>query len=164
MPKKTNTTKKTPGKNAAKKAIKKTVATKKAAAKKVPAKKSIAKKKATKKNVAKAPKKQVKKTATTKKATKKKVTPKPAQLTRITARVDVGFGNQLYIRGEGGGLHWGKGLIMENVSAYEWQLTTRLPSKQIEFKFLINDELWAEGDNLTIASGKNSISSPNFIW
>lgn len=153
MPKKTNTAKKTPAKKAvtkkaaaAKKVVKKAVTKKVAAAKKVPVKKAVTKK------------------ATNKTAPAKKVTPKAVQLTRITARVDVGFGNQLYIRGEGGGLDWEQGIIMENISPYEWQFTTHFPSKQIEFKFLINDELWAEGGNLSVATGKSSISSPNFVW
>jgi hypothetical protein len=149
MPKKTNTTKKAPAK--------KTVTKKVAAKKKVPAKKVATKKAALK--TTKGAKK-----ATTKRVVAKKGTPKTIQLTRITARVDVGFGNQLYIRGEGGGLDWDQGIIMENVSPYEWQLTTHFPSKQIEFKFLINDELWAEGGNLSVASGKSSISSPHFLW
>ena len=117
MPKKTNTAKKsvTIKAAAAKKVVKKAVTKKVAAAKKVPVKKAVTKK------------------ATNKTAPAKKVTPKAVQLTRITARVDVGFGNQLYIRGEGGGLDWEQGIIMENISPYDWQFTTHFPSKQIEF-------------------------------
>ena len=170
MPKKTNTAKKTPAKKAvtkkaaaAKKVVKKAVTKKVAAAKKVPVKKAVTKKATNKKAAPKTAKKTTKK-ATNKTAPAKKVTPKAVQLTRITARVDVGFGNQLYIRGEGGGLDWEQGIIMENISPYEWQFTTHFPSKQIEFKFLINDELWAEGGSLSVATGKSSISSPNFVW
>lgn len=128
--------------------------TKKVATKKAPAKKAPAKKKAAKKALAKkVAKKVVKKTAA------KKLT-----LTRIIARVDVGFGNQLYIRGENGGLDWERGILMENISPYEWSFTTHYPAKQIEFKFLLNDELWSEGSNLKIAAGKESVSSPTFAW
>jgi hypothetical protein len=144
-------------------------ATKKAATKKVPAKKVVAKKTAAKK----APtKKTAAKKAPAKKAPKK-IAQKPAskkapakkiKLTRIIARVDVGFGNQLYIRGENGGLDWERGIQMENVSAYEWRFTTHYPAKSIEFKFLINDELWSEGGNLTVIAGKELISSPTFSW
>ena len=146
MPIKKKTTKKVVTKKVpAKKAV-----TKKAPAKKAPVKKAPVKKKAPAKKVAK---KVVKKTAA------KKLT-----MTRIIARVDVGFGNQLYIRGENGGLDWERGILMENISPYEWSFTTHYPAKQIEFKFLINDELWSEGNNLKIAAGKESISSPTFAW
>lgn len=146
MPIKKKTTKKVVTKKVpAKKAV-----TKKAPAKKAPVKKAPVKKKAPAKKVAK---KVVKKTAA------KKLT-----MTRIIARVDVGFGNQLYIRGENGGLDWERGILMENISPYEWSFTTHYPAKQIEFKFLINDELWSEGNNLKIVAGKESISSPTFAW
>ena len=139
--------------------------TKKVVAKKAPAKKAVTKKAPAKKaSVKKAP---VKKKAPAKKVAKKvvkKTAAKKLTMTRIIARVDVGFGNQLYIRGENGGLDWEHGILMENISPYEWSFTTHYPAKQIEFKFLINDELWSEGNNLKIVAGKESISSPTFAW
>lgn len=139
-------------------------ATKKVPAKKVAAKKTAAKKAPTKKTAAKkAPAKKAPKKIAQKPASKK-APAKKIKLTRIIARVDVGFGNQLYIRGENGGLDWERGIQMENVSAYEWRFTTHYPAKSIEFKFLINDELWSEGGNLTVIAGKELISSPTFSW
>ncbi len=84
--------------------------------------------------------------------------------TTVTARVDVGFGNSLYIRGEGAGLSWDKGVLLENVSPYEWTWTSTKAKSDIEFKFLINDELWAEGEDLTVSAGGTSISTPVFAW
>jgi hypothetical protein len=124
-----------------KKAVKKVPAkkaTKKVVAKKVPAKKAAAPK-------AKIPSKQVVKTS-------------------IIARVDVGFGNQLYIRGSGAGLSWDKGLALVNVSSYEWAFASTEAKGDVTFKFLINDEIWAEGENITVAKGGSSISSPVFTW
>jgi hypothetical protein len=129
-----------------KKAVKKVPAkkaTKKVVAKKVPAKKAPAKKAAAPK--AKIPSKQVVKTS-------------------IIARVDVGFGNQLYIRGSGAGLSWDKGLALVNVSSYEWAFASTEAKGDVTFKFLINDEIWAEGENITVAKGGSSISSPVFTW
>lgn len=141
-------------KKSTKKAVAKKATTKKTAVKKAPAKKTATKKAPAKKAPAKkAAKKVVKKAAAKKLA-----------MTRIIARVDVGFGNQLYIRGENGGLNWERGILMENISPYEWSFTTHYPAKVLEFKFLINDELWSEGNNLEIAAGKESISSPTFAW
>ncbi len=124
--------------------------------------KKVAAKTATKKVVAK----KVAKKAPTKKAAapKAKISSKQVVKTSIIARVDVGFGNQLYIRGAGAGLSWEKGLPLENVSAYEWAFATTKAKSDVTFKFLINDELWAEGDNIIVAKGAASISSPVFTW
>ena len=127
-------------------AVKKT--TKKVAAKKAHAKKVSPKKVPTKKAV----------------APKAKIPTKKALKTSIIARVDVGFGNQLYIRGTGADLSWEKGLPLENVSSYEWAFATTKAKSDVTFKFLINDKLWAEGDNVTVAEGATSISSPVFAW
>lgn len=147
-------------------AIKKT--TTKKAAKKVAAKKTPAKK-AVKAAAQKAPvKKSPAKKAPAKKATKKVVAASNGsaqdKTTSIIANVDVGFGNTLYIRGEGAGLSWDKGTALKNDSPYEWSFRTTAAKGEITFKFLINDEAWAEGDNLTVPAGGTSVTSPDFSW
>ncbi|CAI8297899.1 MAG: Uncharacterised protein [Opitutia bacterium UBA7350] len=137
--------------------------TKKKTTQKVVIKKTPAKNVAKKAALEKAAKNIVIKKAPAKK-TPKKAPAKKLKLTRIIARVDAGFGNQLYIRGENGGLNWESGILMENISPYEWQFTTHHSTKKIEYKFLINDELWSEGSNLVAQTGKESISSPTFAW
>jgi len=129
--------------------------------------KTVAKKAAKKKTVAK--KATVKKTVTKKVAAKKAVAPKAAaakkskaSATRIRAKVDVRFGNTLFIRGEGGGLSWTIGTPMKNLAEDEWSWETKTADSGIVFKFLINDEIWANGDDLTVASGGTSISTPTF--
>ena len=144
-------------KKTTKKATKK-VATKKVA-KKAPAKKSAPAKKTAKKAPAKKAS-PVKKAA--KKAPAKKKLAKKVVQTSLIARVDVGFGNNLYIRGAGAGLSWAKGALLDNVSPYEWVFKTTNAKSEVEFKFLLNDEIWAEGENLTVAAGRTSISSPIF--
>lgn len=170
------TTKTATKKVAAKKAVKKKAPVKKVAAKKVAAKKASAKKapakKVTTKKVAakKAPAKKVAAKKAVKKAPAKKAVkttkaaaPKIIE-TSIIARVDVGFGNSLYIRGEGAGLSWDQGTLLENITPYEWAIKTTSATTPVEFKFLINDEIWSEGENLTVAAGGTSISSPTFSW
>ncbi len=49
--------------------------------------------------------------------------PAAASLTVINAKVDVGFGNSLFVRGEGPGLSWSKGLPMTNVGSELWTLS-----------------------------------------
>ena len=145
MAKKT-TTKKAVKKATAKKAVKK-VAAKKTVATPAPAKKVVTKKVAAKKAPA------------AKKVAAKKVTPaKTVVKTSIIARVDVGFGNSLYVRGEGAGLSWDKGVQLDNVSPYEWVFSSTQAKGDLTFKFLINDEVWAEGEDLTVAKGGTSIS------
>jgi hypothetical protein len=176
-------------KPAAKKAATKTLATKKVAVKKVAVKKVAVKKVAVKKAAAArkaAPVKAAtpaKKAAPVKAATPAKKAPAKKALaakkapttsrkaaptankgakTRIIARVDVGFGNRLYIRGEGAGLSWTNGTSLQNISSYEWAFEAPKNQSNITFKFTINDEHWADGENLSVSSGGTSISSPTF--
>ena len=154
MAKKISTKKTTKKAVAAKTTVKKVAAPKKAATKKAPAKKAATKKAPAKKSPTK------KKAISAVKRTPAKQT---AAQTRIIARVDVGFGNALYVRGEGAGLSWEKGTALANVTPYEWTLSC-LNEGTVIFKFLINDELWAEGENITLPAGRESISSPTFVW
>lgn len=128
---------------------------KKVAAKKAPTKKVAAKKAPAKKTAAK--KAPVKKTAAKKAAGK-------LQSTTLVAQVDVGFGNTLHIRGEGGGLSWEKGIPMENVSPYEWTFESPKKEGDLVCKLLINDENWEAGDNLTVAAGTRYVYSPHFAF
>lgn len=149
---------KTKKQTAVKKAAAKTSAKKQAApTKKGPAEKAPAKKVAAQKTPAK-------KVAKKQAAPAKKGPAAKAAKTTIIARVDVGFGNSLYIRGEGASLSWDKGVQLDNVSPYEWVFTTTKAKGDVNFKFLINDEIWSEGDDLSVAPGGTSISSPVFAW
>lgn len=167
MPKKTTT--KATKKVAAKKVVAKKVATKKVAAKKPAAKPAAPKKVAAKKAAPAAKKAPAKKAPAAAKpaapkAPAKKAPAKKLEATNIIARVDVGFGNSLYVRGSGAGLSWTKGVALDNVSPYEWSYKSTKAKGEVSFKFLINDEIWAEGENLTVAAGSTSISSPTFAW
>ncbi|MFI3291714.1 MAG: hypothetical protein R3Y46_07545 [Opitutales bacterium] len=123
--------------------------TKKACAKKVEAKtctkapKACAKKETTPKACAtkKACKRATKKTAINKELTESKTT-------IILAKTDLGWGNNLYIRGEGASLSWDKGVLMQSVSDNEWLWEAKGLKGSLVFKFLINDEIWCEGENI----------------
>jgi hypothetical protein len=135
----------------------KTVAPK-AAAKKVAAKpaaapkKSVAVKKVVEKPVA--PAKVVKRAA---------AKPKSAALTTtIVAAIDVGFGNNLSLRGEGPGLSWDAGLPMECASDARWSITLPATSHPIICKFLINDSAWSAGEDYTVLPGSSVVLSPTF--
>lgn len=83
-------------------------------------------------------------------------------VTKISANADVGFGNGLYVRGEGPGLSWEKGLRMECVSDDHWSIALGESTRPFVFKFLINDETWCIGDDYTVASGATITLTPSF--
>lgn len=82
-------------------------------------------------------------------------------VTRIIANVDVGYGNTLYLRGEGAGLSWDKGVPLDNLGSDQWSWST-VSAGNILFKFLINDKVWSTGDNLTVTQGDTCIATPTF--
>jgi len=158
------------------------MATKKTAKKTSAAKKAATKNTATKKIVASAPakssppprpkevaKKAVKKTVTKKApeapaSTKKAVAPKAPStppLTTVVADLDVGWGNAIYLRGEGGPLRWDQGIQMDCADG-KWTWSTTEASDGLEFKFVLNDKVWAKGENMSVDSGCTAVLRPKF--
>lgn len=84
------------------------------------------------------------------------------QASKITIKYDVGFKNSLYIRGSGAGLSWQKGKLMKNIGADTWVWETDADFKEIEFKVLVNDQAYEEGENHRLQSGKPVQYSPRF--
>jgi hypothetical protein len=87
--------------------------------------------------------------------------PAAAALSRIMAYVDIGPGNTLFVRGEGGGLNWEAGVAMECIAGDCWSWSAR-SGQDITFKLLINDQRWSAGDNLTVANGDTAAFMPAF--
>ena len=87
----------------------------------------------------------------------------PAKVhTKIIARADVGFGNTLYIRGEGPGLTWSHGVPMACVASDQWEITLGESAHPISFKVLINDQTWCTGADAVVASGSTTTITPEF--
>jgi hypothetical protein len=82
--------------------------------------------------------------------------------TTIIAQIDVGFGNTLYIRGDGPGLSWEKGTKLACVADDKWSIVLAETSKPIVFKFLINDLTWCSGDDNVARPGATVNVSPVF--
>jgi hypothetical protein len=82
--------------------------------------------------------------------------------TTITARIDVGFGNALFVRGEGAGLSWEQGLPMENVASDLWRIVLAESARAYTFKFLINDVTWSTGPDFSAACGTSVMLTPEF--
>src|SRR5436309_15149406 len=64
----------------------------------------------------------------------------------IEAKIDVGFGNTLYLRGEGVGLSWVQGVPLTCVDGKTWKWTGE-SKEQLKFKLLLNDQVWSQGEN-----------------
>ncbi len=149
-------------------------ATKKAAKKAVA--KKVAKKSAVKKAVQKAVEKVAAKKPAAKKAPAKKVAAKKAPAAKkakktassassktvISANVDVGFGNLLYLRGEGPGLSWTKGVPLDCKNDCTWSITMSGVKGTFAYKVLINDIHWSAGGNETAKPGRTNTTSPSF--
>lgn len=92
-----------------------------------------------------------------------KKTAAASTVTRITAAIDVGFGNSLYLRGEGGGLSWEKGVLLDCVADDSWTISlTESSSKPIECKFLLNDVAWCVGNDYIVPVGSSVVLKPTF--
>jgi len=97
------------------------------------------------------------------KSTKSAATKANPPVTIIVAKYDIGHGNNLYIRGEGADLSWESGIQMENVGRDVWVWTTnQIAEGMVAFKFLINDEIWSTGDNLSASAGETTTLTPYF--
>lgn len=82
--------------------------------------------------------------------------------TRITVKYDIGFGNQLYLRGKGASLSWDKGVVLKNEKSDEWIWETDQTFTSCEFKVLINDMRYETGDNHTLTCGASMQYTPKF--
>ena len=78
-------------------------------------------------------------------------------------KCDIGWGNTLFIRGENKPLSWEKGKALsydEGKQAWIFESTSK---KDLEFKVLINDEHWSEGENFVLHAGKTETFEPTFL-
>ena len=90
-----------------------------------------------------------------------KPTKKTSGTATIEVKVDVGFGNTLYLRGEGKGLNWNQGIPLACVDGSTWQWSGEADEK-LKFKLLLNDAVWAKGEDLVIAPGEKLQVAPSF--
>jgi hypothetical protein len=82
--------------------------------------------------------------------------------TRITIKYDVGYPNQLFIRGKGANLNWDKGQLLKNIKRDEWVWETDAHFTNCEFKILINDRVYENGDNHHLNAGSTLVYTPHF--
>jgi hypothetical protein len=87
--------------------------------------------------------------------------PKAAGVT-ITAKVDVGFGNALFLRGSGAGLNWSKGTPLACVSSDTWRIVLPGADSPFAFKFVLNDTAWSTGKDYLAGPGDTVTVTPAF--
>ena len=95
-----------------------------------------------------------------KEAKPRKVQQQPT--TMVAVKVNVGFGNSLFIRGQGLGLTWERGIPLNCVDSSTWVWAANQADSKAEFKVLINDEIWSKGENLSVAPGERIEVAPAF--
>ena len=83
-------------------------------------------------------------------------------VTTVIAKMDAGYGNDLYLRGSANNLSWSKGTLMENVSPTEWVWRGLSVNEEMEFKVLLNDTYWSSGPNGIVAPGGTVVTTPQF--
>jgi len=157
MPAPKKTTTKTAAKKPAAKSVAKKAASKTAPKKAATAKKTVAAKKTVSTTTEKKPAAKKTSTPAKKPAAKKTSTAKKAA---VVAAIDVGFGNRLTIRGEGAGLSWTTGQTMDwQDGQWVWK-----PAKTgaFNFKVLLNDEVWSQGENVAADGKKEIVVTPQF--
>ena len=111
-----------------------------------------------------APKAAPAKTAPAKKpaAPAKKKTAGEPPATFISAQIDIGFGNHLYLRGEGPGLSWDHGVAMDNTGSNLWTATIKGATLPVVFKVLVNDLTWNTGADTSVEPGQSITVYPTF--
>jgi hypothetical protein len=87
--------------------------------------------------------------------------PTKEALTTIDVKIDVGFGNAVYLRGQGSGLTWEQGVPLSCVDGGTWRWAQTAGSP-ITFKVLLNDQVWSSGADLVVAPGQKLEVSPTF--
>lgn len=87
--------------------------------------------------------------------------PSSGAVTVIDVKTDVGFGNTLFLRGQGGGLNWEHGIPLVNVDSKTWRWSGKVKDP-LTFKLLINDQIWSAGNDLTVKPGQKLEVQPSF--
>ncbi|MHB1309451.1 MAG: hypothetical protein ACYDC1_13270 [Limisphaerales bacterium] len=88
--------------------------------------------------------------------------PAPTGRALVQAKIDVGLGNILFIRGQGAGLSWDTGKPLTCVDGSTWIWSAPPSMDRVQFKLLLNDQVWCQGDDLTAEKGRTTELTPVF--
>lgn len=82
--------------------------------------------------------------------------------TRLLVTAYIGIGNKVFIRGEGPGLSWEKGVPMEFISIGKWSWKASDATAPVKIQLYKNDDLAAQGDAIAIPPGHHVEATPVF--
>ena len=82
--------------------------------------------------------------------------------TRLLVGAFIGISNKLYIRGEGPGLSWDKGVPMDLVDIGKWEWKTYEAESPVSCKVLLNDEQWTNGEDIVLNPGSTVETNASF--
>jgi hypothetical protein len=86
----------------------------------------------------------------------------PETVTVVEAKIDVGLGNAPFIRGQGNGLNWDKGQALNCIDASKWVWEAAPARERVVFKLLVNDVIWAKGEDIVVEPGRKIQVVPGF--
>lgn len=82
-------------------------------------------------------------------------------MTTIDVQADVGFGNAVFLRGDGAGLSWDRGIRMVCVEGKTWRWSGMI-KHPLTFKPVLNDRNWASGHDYRVSPGQHLEVKPAF--
>lgn len=88
--------------------------------------------------------------------------PPVVTVTRLVARVDVGFGRQVSFRGDAAPLDWYEGVWAWPTAADRWELVLTEPAAPFSFKALRDDADWEQGADHAATPGDTLEFYPGF--
>src|SRR5690606_30989573 len=80
----------------------------------------------------------------------------------IVARVNIGLGNTPYLRGEGPGLSWDKGVPMKFVEIGKWEWRVQGADVPVVCRIFKNDKEAATGEFIEVGAGQEVEVYPRF--
>ena len=83
-------------------------------------------------------------------------------ITSLVATAYIGIGNKLFLRGEGPGLNWERGVPMQFLSIGKWGWTTTDAIDPVTCRIYRNDDTPMLDENIVIAPGVRTEVTPRF--
>jgi hypothetical protein len=84
--------------------------------------------------------------------------------TIVQARIELSPENRLFIRGEGEDLNWRRGRPLTQLDKITWIWSAHPATERVVFQLLLNDLVWAKGENISIDPGTRIELLPDFEW
>jgi hypothetical protein len=82
----------------------------------------------------------------------------------LEARAELGPGHTLFVRGQGAGLSWQRGTPLLQVDPGTWIWPNDQPEEAVVCQLLLDDQIWAKGENLVLEAGDRVEIAPDFDW